>query len=68
MAEKLLFIDEAYKRQFGSYVIEVDGQSLEYCRITQGEVLAEPFRLVATISEEAFKQAVSSRRIRYLPA
>lgn len=68
MAEKMLFTDDAYKRKFGSYVIEIEGKSLEYCRITQGEVLASPFKLVATVSEADFNQAVSNRLIKYQPA
>lgn len=68
MAEKWLYTSTEHKRQFGSYSIEIDGNQLEYCRITQGEPLTSPFQLVATLSEAEFNQAVSNRMIKYQPA
>lgn len=68
MAEKWLYTCPEHKRRYGSYLIELEGRQLEYCRITQGEALAAPFKLVTTLSEEEFNTAVSNRQIKYQPA
>ena len=68
MAEKWLYTCAEHKRQFGSYVIEIEVNLLEYCRITQGEVLTAPFELVGKLSDAQFNSAVSNRQITYQPA
>lgn len=67
MAEKWLYHSKDYCAKHGSYSIEIDGNWIEYCQVTQEKQLDKPFELVARVNEQAFAFAAQGKRIRFNP-
>lgn len=67
MADKWLYHSKEYRAEHGSYSIEIDGNWIEYCQVTQETPLDKPFELVARMSEQSFSFAAQGKRIRFNP-